>query len=85
MGGTWLGLATVIAAGTPGAFAAYWGYRSSRGNTAIRNELVTGNDKTVGEMVTEVHGKESAQQTEFDTHRQPPLTEDGAAESRAEA
>lgn len=33
-----------------------------------KRELKTGNGKTVGEMVTEVHGKESTAATTFDAH-----------------
>lgn len=73
MTGTWLGLLTVIAAGFPSAVAAFFGWRSAKGASAIRHELVTGNDKTVGEMVTEVHGKESEQSTAFETHREDIL------------
>jgi hypothetical protein len=60
--GSILGIVTVLAAGVPSAVAAYFGYRNGR---ALR----TGNEKTVGEMVTEVHGKDSVQRTEFETHR----------------
>ena len=60
---------TVLAAGVPAAVAAYWSYRANRNTVAVKTQLVTGNDKTVGEMVTEVHGKESVQATGFDTHR----------------
>lgn len=63
MNGTWLGLLTVLAAGIPSCVAAYYGHKNGQ-------QLRTGNDKTVGEMVTEVHGKDSMQATEFDTHRQ---------------
>lgn len=62
MQGTILGLVTVLAAGIPSAVAAYFGYKNGR-------QLRTGNDKTVGEMLTEVHGKESLQDTTFETHR----------------
>lgn len=68
MQGTWLGLATVIAAGVPGVLAAWWSRRSARSSSEVGRQLVTGNDKTVGEMVTEVHGKESEQATSFETH-----------------
>lgn len=62
MNGSIIGLLTVIAAGFPSMVAAYFGYKN-------RQELKTGNDKTVGEMLTEVHGKESMQATGFETHR----------------
>lgn len=68
MQGTLLGLFTVLAAGVPSAAAAYWSYRANRNVGVVKTQLVTGNDKTVGEMVTEVHGKESAQATVFETH-----------------
>lgn len=63
MHGTVLGLLTVLAAGLPSAFAAYYSHKSVR-------QLKTGNDKTVGEMLTEVHSKESVQAVEFQTHRE---------------
>lgn len=31
-------------------------------------QLVTGNDKTAGEMITELHGEASAQSTPYETH-----------------
>lgn len=34
----------------------------------VQHQLETGNQKTVGEMLTEVHGKESVQDTDFETH-----------------
>jgi hypothetical protein len=64
-----LELLTVIAAGLPGIVAAWFGYLATKGAGAIKHELVTGNDKTVGEMVTEAHGKLSEQDTDFMTHR----------------
>lgn len=70
MQGTWLGLATVLGAAVPSAFAAYFSYRAQRLGKSNAAQLVTGNDKTVGEMVTEVHGKESMQDTSFETHRE---------------
>jgi hypothetical protein len=66
--GTWLGLLTVIAAGAPATLAAYWSHRGAKISKENGRQLVTGNDKTVGEMVTEVHGKESQQNTDFNTH-----------------
>lgn len=68
MNGSVLGILTVLAAGTPSAVAAYWSYRANRSVSSVKHELVTGNDKTVGEMLTEVHGKESVQSTTFETH-----------------
>lgn len=68
MHGTLLGLFTVLAAGVPSAAAAYFSYRANRNVGVVKTQLVTGNDKTVGEMLTEVHGKESLQDTNFDTH-----------------
>jgi hypothetical protein len=58
-----------LAYSIPSAFAAYFSWRGSRDSSRTRQDLVTGNDKTVGEMVTEVHGKESDQGTGFQTHR----------------
>lgn len=69
MAGTWLGLATVLAAAVPSALAAIFSYRAQRLSRANARQLVTGNDKTVGEMLAEVHGKESQQDTDFETHR----------------
>lgn len=69
MAGTWLGLATVISASVPAALAAFFSYRSAKIGKGVSSQLTTGNDKTVGEMVTEVHGHDSAQETPFDTHR----------------
>jgi len=69
--GSVLGLLTVLFAGLPSAAAAYYSYRASRNTVDVKQQLVTGNDKTVGEMLTEVHGKESEQTTPFDTHREP--------------
>ena len=69
MEGTWLGLATVLAASIPASIAAFYSYRSARIAAENRKQLVTGNEKTVGEMVTEVHGKESERATDFQTHR----------------
>lgn len=54
-------IAALIAA-IPAIIAAWYG-------RTTKVQLKTGNDKTVGEMVTEVHGKESQQSTEFETHR----------------
>lgn len=68
MEATWLNFAVVLASGVPAAVAAYFGYRSAQQGRKIKQQLVTGNDKTVGEMVTEVHGKESAQETGYETH-----------------
>lgn len=68
MNGSVLGILTVLAAGTPSAVAAYWSYRANRGVGAVRQELVTGNGKTVGKMVAETHAKESVQATAFETH-----------------
>ncbi len=70
MQGTWLGLATVLGAAVPSALAAFFSYRATKIGKENAQQLVTGNDKTVGEMVTEVHGKESAQDTDFNTHRE---------------
>jgi hypothetical protein len=36
--------------------------------TDVQAQLVTGNDKTVGEMVTEAHGALSQEETPFPTH-----------------
>lgn len=52
MQGSVIGLLTVLAAGLPACIAAYFGYKT-------RTQLKTGNEKTVGEMVTEVHDKEA--------------------------
>ena len=54
-----IGLALIAA--IPGIIAAYYSH-------ANRRQLVTGNDKTVGEMVTDVHGAASIEQTSYDTH-----------------
>lgn len=70
MQGTWLGLATVLGASIPAALAAFFSYRAQRLGKQNAAQLVTGNDKTVGEMVTEVHGKESQQATTFETHHE---------------
>lgn len=37
----------------------------------ISKELATGNDKTVGDMLTEIHGATSEQAIPFDTHGEP--------------
>jgi hypothetical protein len=58
-----------LAYSVPSAVGAFFAYRASNRAGAVKQELVTGNDKTVGEMVTEVHGKESQQDTDFETHR----------------
>lgn len=61
----------MLAASVPSAFAAFFSYRAQRLGKSNAQQLVTGNDKTVGEMLTEVHGKESLQDTDFDTHPEP--------------
>lgn len=68
MNGNLLGLLTAIAAGLPSVAAFFAARGSRRSADDVRKQLVTGNNKTVGEMVTEVHGKESLQDTDFDTH-----------------
>jgi hypothetical protein len=40
--------------------------------TDVQQQLVTGNNKTVGEMVTESHGALSQEATPFRTHDDPP-------------
>lgn len=64
MHGSIIGLLTVIAAGFPSCVAAWFGYKNGR-------QLKTDNDKTVGQMLSEVHGKESVQNTDFETHQGP--------------
>lgn len=53
--------------GVPSAVAAIVAAYFSRSNS---RQLKTGNDKTVGEMVTDVHGEASHQATGYDTHRE---------------
>lgn len=59
---TWAQVAYTLVITIPAIVAAYYGRRNA-------SALVTGNDKKVGEMVTEIHGKESAQDTAFETHK----------------
>jgi len=40
----------------------------------VSHALQTGNDKTPGEMITELHGESSAQQTPYETHGPKPAT-----------
>ncbi len=65
---TWpqVGLAAVTA--VPACVAAYYGRRGSPPSRSTSHELVTGNNKTVGEMVTEIHGAASNERTQYDTH-----------------
>ena len=58
---TWPAVIVAIVTGLPAIIGAV---------AALRNggQLKTGNEKTVGEMVTEVHGEASAQATPYQTH-----------------
>lgn len=62
------GVAIAAIGAIPSTIAAIAAIVGSRGTRSIKHELVTGNNKTVGEMVTEVHGKDSLQNTDFETH-----------------
>jgi hypothetical protein len=57
----WPGVIAALVITIPSIIAATFGFRNAR-------SLKTGNEKTVGEMVTEVHGSESNQGTTYDTH-----------------
>ena len=59
---TWAGVIYTLIITVPAIISAYAGLRN-------RRALKTGNDKTPGEMITELHGEASKQQTEYDTHR----------------
>jgi biopolymer transport protein ExbB/TolQ len=58
---TWPDVAFAFIPTVPGLLAAYYAYRATKA-------LKTGNDKSVGEMVTEVHGVSSEEATPFRTH-----------------
>ncbi len=58
---TWAGVALALVTTLPAILAAVVGLLN-------RKQLKTGNNKTVGEMVTDVHGEASVQSTQFDTH-----------------
>ncbi len=62
---TWAGVAFTLVVSLPAIIAAYYGARNAR-------SLKTGNAKTVGTMVTEVHGVTSEEATPFLTHGSPP-------------
>lgn len=61
---TWPAVALALIAAAPGLLAAYY----SRDN---HKQLMTTNDKTVGTMVSEVHGEASHEGTPFPTHGPP--------------
>lgn len=58
---TWPAVALALVTGLPAIIAAYYGHKNA-------HSLRTGNDKTVGSMVTDVHGEASKQKTGYDTH-----------------
>jgi hypothetical protein len=72
---SWPQVAYALIIGLPaiiGAVAAIFAARSSAAN---KHALVTGNDKTVGEMVTEVHGVAATNGVTYEQHGTPPATE----------
>lgn len=66
---TWPMVALALIAAIPGIIAAIAAVRAARDARSNARSLVTGNEKTVGEMVTEVHGATSEEATTFGTHR----------------
>jgi hypothetical protein len=65
---TWPQVALALVAALPACVSAFYGRRSSVAARAASRKLTTGNEKTVGAMVTEIHGEASRQGTEYDTH-----------------
>lgn len=65
---TWPMVALALIAAVPGIIAAFAAFKSAKFSQSNSRALVTGNDKTVGEMVTEVHGAVSEEATTFPTH-----------------
>jgi hypothetical protein len=61
----WSSIVAAVIISAPGMIAAWYGRDNKR-------SLKTGNDKTVGAMVTEVHGKESLEETEYQQHDEIP-------------
>lgn len=57
----WASILAAVIISAPSLVTAWYGRQNHR-------SLKTGNDKSVGDMVTEIHGKESTQGTEFSTH-----------------
>lgn len=57
----WPDVAIALIAGTPGIIAAFYGRHNAK-------QLVTGNGKTVGEIVTEANGKLSREDVEHGQH-----------------
>jgi hypothetical protein len=83
---TWPMVALALISGLPAILAAVYALLNRRqlntGNgpgakpvgqliADVQAQLVTGNDKTVGEMVTEAHGQASDEGTSFPTHAPP--------------
>lgn len=58
---TWPDVAYFLIVAAPGLIAAWFGAKNARA-------LKTGNEKSVGQMLTEVHGQESEQSTPYETH-----------------
>lgn len=57
----WPTVALALIAALPGIIAAFYGHRNAA-------SLRTANQKTVGQMVEEVHGAASEEATSFPTH-----------------
>lgn len=87
MNPTWQVVALALIAAIPGIIAAFYAHRNTKQldtgpgkppiglvAASVTEALATGNDKTVGEMVTEVHGVTSVEKTPFETHGAPPDT-----------
>ena len=65
---TWPQVGLALVAALPGCVAAFYGRRSAVAASSNRDGLATGNGKTVGAMVTEIHGSASREGTEYDAH-----------------
>lgn len=61
MASNWPYALSGIPAAVASITAAYYGRQN-------RSSLKTGNEKSVGDMVTEIHGQDSQQSTPYDTH-----------------
>lgn len=61
-----------IIAAVGAVLAAARGKANAQQLASASRQLVTGNDKTVGEMVTEIHGEASNEGTSFPTHGPAP-------------
>lgn len=67
---SWPDVLALLILSVPGIIAAVASLRNGQ-------KLKTGNDKTVGEMVTEGHAKLSDEATPYTTHAPPPVTTEG--------